>query len=97
MAELTVPNAISRIGRELPSNNRLEQPIGLEVIEVCINGERTTLAEPMTLAQLLERFATAGQPVAVELNRRVVPRRAHAETRLAANDELEIVTLVGGG
>ena len=35
--------------------------------------------------------------VAVERNRDVVPQSRHAETVLAAGDELEVVTLVGGG
>jgi thiamine biosynthesis protein ThiS len=33
----------------------------------------------------------------VELNRRIVPRSRYAATSLADRDELEIVTLVGGG
>jgi len=34
---------------------------------------------------------------AVEVNRRVVPRRDHAATLLQDGDSIEIVTLVGGG
>ncbi|PYQ55785.1 MAG: thiamine biosynthesis protein ThiS [Acidobacteria bacterium] len=39
----------------------------------------------------------AGRPVAVEHNRRVVPRAEHASVRLNHGDTLEIVTFVGGG
>jgi sulfur carrier protein len=35
--------------------------------------------------------------VAVECNKQLVPRGRHAETALADQDRLEIVTLVGGG
>jgi thiamine biosynthesis protein ThiS len=33
----------------------------------------------------------------VEVNRKVVPRRQHAEHTLRDGDTVEIVTLVGGG
>jgi thiamine biosynthesis protein ThiS len=35
--------------------------------------------------------------VAVELNRRIVRRPEFAETRLASDDAVEVVELVGGG
>ena len=35
--------------------------------------------------------------VAVEVNREVVPRKAHASTPLSEGDSIEVVTLVGGG
>jgi thiamine biosynthesis protein ThiS len=35
--------------------------------------------------------------VAVELNRQLVPRAQFAQRMLAEGDELEVVTLVGGG
>ncbi|MCX5655676.1 MAG: sulfur carrier protein ThiS [Planctomycetota bacterium] len=37
------------------------------------------------------------QPVAVEVNRELVPRSQHGARRLAEGDVVEIVTLVGGG
>jgi len=50
-----------------------------------------------TVAELLRRLALEGKPVAVEHNRRVVPRAEHASVRLNHGDTLEIVTFVGGG
>ena len=50
-----------------------------------------------TLAELLRRLSLEGKPVAVEHNRRVVPRAEHASVRLNHGDTLEIVTFVGGG
>lgn len=46
---------------------------------------------------LLEALGMAGQAVAVELNKDVVPKRQHAATPLKDGDVLELVTLVGGG
>ncbi|BAM03576.1 sulfur carrier protein ThiS [Phycisphaera mikurensis] len=50
-----------------------------------------------TLADLVADLGLAGKPVAAERNGAVVPKREHAETALAENDTIELVTLVGGG
>ena len=62
-----------------------------------VNGEPKTVPEGLTLAQLVRDLGLERNPIAVELNREVVPRDRHGETRLAPGDRLEIVTLVGGG
>ena len=62
-----------------------------------VNGEPKNVPEGTTLVQLVRELGLERNPIAVELNRRVVPRDRHGETRLADGDRLEIVTLVGGG
>ncbi len=62
-----------------------------------VNGEVRTLPEEATLADLVRHLGLEKSPVAVELNREVVPRGRHGDTRLRDGDRLEIVTLVGGG
>ena len=59
-----------------------------------VNGEERELAEGSTVVDLLGQMSG---PVAVERNGEVVPRKEHANTRLAEGDELEIVHFVGGG
>ena len=66
-------------------------------MEIIVNAESRLVAEETTVAGLLEQLQLAGKPVAVEVNRRLVPRGEHAGHRLADGDRLEIVTLVGGG
>jgi sulfur carrier protein len=66
-------------------------------IQVAVNGEDVSVPTGTTLAELLERLALAGRPVAVEHNRRVVPRGEHGTVRLNHGDTVEIVTFVGGG
>ena len=66
-------------------------------MEVIINGEPQQLAEPLTVATLLEARGMAGKRVAVERNGEIVPRGRHAETPLADGDQIEIVVAVGGG
>ena len=62
-----------------------------------VNGETKNVPDGLTLAQLVRDLGLERNPIAVELNRQVVPRDRHGETRLAQGDRLEIVTLVGGG
>jgi thiazole synthase len=52
---------------------------------------------PATVAGLLAELKLDPQRVAVEVNRDVVPRAQHSLRKLAENDRVEIVTLVGGG
>jgi sulfur carrier protein len=49
------------------------------------------------VASLLAELGAAGPRVAVERNRRIVPRAEHGAEKLAEGDRLEVVTFVGGG
>ena len=62
-----------------------------------INGDEKSFAEPLSLAELIERLGMKGDRVAVELNREIVARADWAQTRLKDGDRLEVVHFVGGG
>jgi len=64
---------------------------------VQVNGEDVRVAVGTTVATLLHQLNLPTQRVAVEHNRRVVPRGEHATVRLNHGDHVEIVTFVGGG
>ena len=66
-------------------------------MRIVVNGRVQELDGAVSLAQLLDTLAVEPRRVAVELNRQLVPRSRYAATHLADRDELEIVTLVGGG
>jgi sulfur carrier protein len=66
-------------------------------VSVFVNGEQRELQSPATIADLLRRLELPLRGVAVEVNAQIVPRARHAEHRLADGDQLEIVSLVGGG
>jgi len=66
-------------------------------VQILVNDQPHEVPDSCTVAILLEQLGLSGKPVAVEVNLQVVPRGRHAEHVLAANDRLEIVTLVGGG
>jgi len=66
-------------------------------MEVVVNGESREVPDGTTVEGLLAVLGLAGRPVAVERNREIGPRSAHASARLEAGDRVEIVTMVGGG
>src|SRR5438132_6529810 len=70
---------------------------GPEMLQLTINGETRTLAGPLTLAELLYQRGYDRRRIAVKVNREVVPLPRHDGHRLAAGDDVEIVSLVGGG
>ena len=66
-------------------------------MRVTVNGREEDVPEGLTVRALLERLELAAGPVAVEINRAIVPRARHAEHLVAAGDTMEIVHFVGGG
>ena len=67
------------------------------MLELKINGETRRFPDPLTVAGLVEQLGYTGKRIAVERNGEIVPKSQHAETALAAGDQLEIVVAVGGG
>jgi thiamine biosynthesis protein ThiS len=66
-------------------------------MQLFVNGETKSLAEPTSLAALIDQLGMKGDRVAVELNREIVPRGQWPDTQLHDGDRLEIVHFVGGG
>lgn len=66
-------------------------------IEVTINGESQSFPEGTTVAELLRDLGKEPRYLAVERNQLLIPRSQHAACVLSPNDQIEIVTLVGGG
>ncbi len=67
------------------------------MIQVTVNGAPHRFEQSLDVAELLARLQLAGKKLAVERNGEIVPKSAHAATRLADGDALEIVVAVGGG
>lgn len=66
-------------------------------LSITCNGRSRTVAEGTTVSALLAELGLEPRHVAVEVNLELVPRAQHAARPLAEGDQLEIVTLVGGG
>ena len=65
-------------------------------IGIRFNGEpRETVSS--SVQEFLRELQLEGRPIAVELNRAIVPRAAYQETVLKDGDAIEIVQFVGGG
>ena len=66
-------------------------------MEVTINGNTQNVPDDLTVKGLVVHLGLDGGPVAVEVNREIVPRAEHASRKVGAGDTIEIVHFVGGG
>jgi sulfur carrier protein len=66
-------------------------------MRILLNGQPLDLPETITVAALLQHLGHGERRIAVEVNRRIVPRSAHVEHRLAPGDQVELVEAFGGG
>jgi thiamine biosynthesis protein ThiS len=64
---------------------------------IMLNGERREWPREQSIEHLLQDLALDSRVVAVELNKLVIKRGRYAETLVQENDEVEIVSFVGGG
>ena len=62
-----------------------------------INGKEKTLAQAVTLANLLAQLSYRQELVAVELNGKIIKQAQFTSTTVTDADKLEIVSFVGGG
>ena len=63
---------------------------------IIVNGDQMSFAGG-TVSDLLNVLGIKTRAIAVELNRDVVPADQHHTTNVSPGDQLEVVTLVGGG
>ena len=66
-------------------------------MNIIVNGEPQTVADDLTIAQLLENMGLAGKRLAVEVNLDIIPRSLHSDHHLAEGDKVEVVLAIGGG
>lgn len=67
-------------------------------MQIIHNGQpRELAAGTKTVADLVVELGLRPQLVAVEVNGELAPRASHATTMLTDGDQVEVVTLVGGG
>jgi sulfur carrier protein len=66
-------------------------------ITVQVNGESRTCSSQTQLPQLLEQLGLNPRLVAVEFNGEILHRQFWSQTQMKEGDQVEIVTIVGGG
>jgi sulfur carrier protein len=66
-------------------------------MNVIVNGRPQAVAPAASLADLVRSLGLEGKRIAIEHNGAIVPKSRYADTRVDAQDRLEIVAAVGGG
>lgn len=66
-------------------------------LNIIVNGQPRAVERGATIADVLAQVREKPALLAVERNRVIVPKAAHATTSLEEGDHVEIVTFVGGG
>lgn len=67
------------------------------MIEISVNGQTVEIESEMTVEQMLDSVEVPPNYLAVEVNAEVVPRENYTRHIVRHQDEVEVVTLVGGG
>jgi len=67
------------------------------MVQIHLNGEPREVHADTTIVALLDQTGFGERRVAIEINREIVPRSAHAQRVLREGDRVEIVHALGGG
>jgi sulfur carrier protein len=67
------------------------------MIQIIVNGNDVSIERPMTVRELLDTVDVPPNYLAVEINGEVVMREDYGTTEVGPGDQVEVVTLVGGG
>ena len=62
-----------------------------------LNGEIKALKEPVALSDFLIQEGFSDKRIAVEKNGDIIPKSKMEHDRIQENDQIEVVTFVGGG
>ena len=62
-----------------------------------LNGKAQDVDDRVSVSALLDANGYARRTVAVEINREIVPKSAHADRLIRDGDRVEIVEAMGGG
>ena len=66
-------------------------------MKLLLNGDEKVLPGGISVLEMLNTLEIEGRGIAVEVNREVIPRGRHEETRLKEGDAVEVIRMVGGG
>ncbi len=66
-------------------------------ILVKINGEDKLIPQNISILKLIEMYKLTKDRVVIEVNKNILKKDQYETTNIKSNDEVEIVTFVGGG
>ena len=84
------------IARKAGNKNMQSNSITSNIL-VKINGENKSVPQNFSISNILELFKINKNNVVIELNRKIIKKDSLESITLNDNDELEVVTFVGGG
>jgi sulfur carrier protein len=64
---------------------------------ITLNGKNMELANSMTLHQVVDQFCIGNKHVIVELNGTIIKTNLWKATAIKEGDQLELISIVGGG
>jgi len=67
------------------------------VLRIIINGQEREIQSSINITELLLELEIKGSHLAVAVNSQIIPRLSYETTFLSTDDQIEIVTAVGGG
>lgn len=67
------------------------------MLKISLNGVECDIEPATSVTALLAENGYAERRIAVEINREIVPKSAHAQRLLRDGDHVEIVQALGGG
>lgn len=67
------------------------------MITITCNGKPHEVPEGNTILDLLKKFELTEQRIAIEMNRKIIPKSIYHQTTLQPGDKVEIVHAIGGG
>ena len=69
----------------------------MKKINVYINGEKKLISISSNLSDVLKNFEIDASKIAIEINKKVIPKSLYKNTLIKNEDKIEIVQFIGGG
>ena len=66
-------------------------------MNIILNNTINEVHENITIEELLLLNNIRSKYIAVEINKRIIPKSKYKEYQLSENDKVEIITAIGGG
>ena len=66
-------------------------------MQITLNGQQLPITENFSVASLVDQRELNPKQIAIEINCKIVPREDYEHVLLADGDNVELVTLAGGG
>jgi len=66
-------------------------------MNILLNGKQSSVDNNISLIKLLKLNNISEKNIVIEINKTIITKNLWSETKLNKNDEIEVITAVGGG